>query len=200
MKTPHGFFQTITTLFSVAVITGWAPQAVADISSFHNHQMPETTMPAFSGPMENRLAMPTMNPEKGKQLFVEKGCVACHSVNGVGGEDASSLDANTMDTTMNPFEFAARMWNHAGIMIPLQEEAIGEQITFTGDELADIIAFVHNDEVQHSFLDSDLSSKARQMMDHGHDEGSMGEMHGDEPDDGHEDDEDIHGTEPGHAD
>lgn len=149
-------------------------------------------MSASPDMMTGRLTMPEMNSIKGKQLFIEKGCVACHSVNGIGGQDAASLDANTIDTVMNPFEFAARMWNHAGIMIPLQEEEIGEQITFTGDELANIIAFVHNDEVQHAFKESDLTTGARQMMDHTHDEGSMDLMHADKPGDSHDDGGDAH--------
>ena len=61
------------------------------------------------------------------------------------------------------------MWAMAPAMIASQEEALGEQILFTGDELADIIAFVHNDEVQHSFTDADLTPEARKMMHHHHD-------------------------------
>jgi hypothetical protein len=53
-------------------------------------------------------------------------------------------------------------------MIYAQEEALGGQILFTGDELADIVAFVHNDEVQHSFSEADLTAEARKMMHHSH--------------------------------
>lgn len=31
-------------------------------------------------------------------------------------------------------------------MIYVQQKALGEQILFTGDEIADIIAFIHHDE------------------------------------------------------
>ncbi|MFQ5958245.1 MAG: c-type cytochrome, partial [Alphaproteobacteria bacterium] len=92
-----------------------------------------------------RLLMPIMNPARGRKLFAAKGCVTCHSINGVGGEDATNLDAHSMQPYMNPFDFAARMWRGAAAMIALQEEAMGAQIEFTGDELADIIAFVHDD-------------------------------------------------------
>ena len=81
------------------------------------------------------LLMPMMNPARGRELFASKGCVVCHSVNGVGGEDARPLDASTMDMPMNPFEFAARMWRGAEAMIYLQQEELGEQIEFTGAEL-----------------------------------------------------------------
>jgi len=122
-----------------------------------------------------RMAMPQMNSERGRLLFVEKGCVACHSVNGVGGEDASPLDAHDMDPMMNPFDLAAKMWAMAPFMIEAQEEAFGEQILFSGDELANIIAFLHSDEEQHELTEASLSPEVLKMMDHGH-----GEMPGEE--------------------
>ena len=135
-----------------------------------------------NGPTETlgRLRMPRMDPERGKQLFVTKGCVACHAVNGVGGHDAPALDAHTMDPEMNPFDFAAKMWRSALGMIAMQEEAFGEQLTFTGDELADIAAFVHNDGVQHTFSERDLTPQARKMMDHSHGGPDMPAGHADD--------------------
>jgi cytochrome c len=115
-----------------------------------------------------RLVMPIMNPVIGKRLFVEKGCVACHAINGVGGHDAPAMDAHKMEGLMNPFDFAAKMWNHAPGMIAAQEGAFGDQVYFTGDELADIIAFAHDDRAQHAFTEGDLTSEARKMMDHDH--------------------------------
>jgi cytochrome c len=109
-----------------------------------------------------------MDPEQGKEVFVSKGCIACHAINGVGGHDAPNLDAHTMQGLMNPFDFAARMWNHAPAMILAQEDGLGEQIKLTGEELADLIAFVHDEEVQHTFTDADLGPEAREMMDHEH--------------------------------
>lgn len=117
-----------------------------------------------------RLAMPIMNPARGRELFVTKGCFACHAINGVGGHDAPAMDAHTMDKKMNPFDFAAKMWNHAAGMIAAQESAFGEQITLTGDELAHIVLFVHHDEAQHHFTEDDLTPKAREMMQHDHGE------------------------------
>ena len=135
----------------------------------------------MSSPDMPNMRMPSMNPTRGRKLFVSKGCVACHAINGVGGHDATNLDAHTMQPMMNPFEFAAKMWRMAPAMIYAQEEALGEQILFTGDELADIIAFVHNDEAQHGFGESDLTPEARTMMHHEHGTPGGGpEAHADE--------------------
>ena len=76
---------------------------------------------------------------------------------------------NTMNPIMNPFDFAAKMWTAAPAMIAMQEDAFDEQILFSGDELADLAAFVHNDEVQHTFSMKDMTLKAMEMMDHSHD-------------------------------
>lgn len=117
-------------------------------------------------PIDVVLQMPQMNSENGRELFVSKGCVTCHAVNGVGGEDASPLDAVDMEPVMNPFELAAKMWRMAPFMIEAQEEELGEQIQFTGDELADIIAFLHDDKEQHELTMESLPEEIRAMLDH----------------------------------
>jgi cytochrome c553 len=144
-------------------------------------QHDETGGHVMAMPDARNMAMPRMDATRGRKLFVSKGCVACHSINGVGGHDATALDAHTMTPMMNPFDFAAKMWRMAPAMIYAQEEALGEQILFTGDELADIIAFVHDDGEQHNFTDADISPEAAEMMDHGHgDAGGGPAAHGEE--------------------
>ena len=114
------------------------------------------------------LAFPTMNAENGMRLFANKGCVACHAINGVGGHDATKLDAHAMDHVMHPFDFVAKMWAMAPAMIQAQEEGLGHQILFTGEEIADIIAFVHDDEQQHKFTEAAITVEVRKMMNHTH--------------------------------
>ncbi len=143
-----------------------------------NPAAPARTM--MPGMHMGRLTMPTMDPVNGKKLFVDKGCVACHAINGIGGHDAPAMDAHEMDQKMNPFEFAAKMWNHAPGMIAAQEDALGEMITFTGAELADIIAFVHNDATQHGFSERNLTPEARKMMHHEHGGMTAHKSHGEE--------------------
>ncbi|OUS06333.1 hypothetical protein A9Q96_09835 [Rhodobacterales bacterium 52_120_T64] len=133
--------------------------------------------------------MPIMSSSRGMDLFIDKGCVACHAVNGVGGHDASALDAHDMEEFMNPFDLAAKMWAMAPYMIEAQEEALGEQIMFTGEELADIIAFLHDDNQQHEFSENNLTEMAREMMDHGHGETTAVEEHEEEIGHGHEEGE-----------
>jgi len=119
-------------------------------------------VPAVKGTMLGRhLFLPTMDPRKGKMLFASKGCVTCHSINGVGGDDAPHLDASTMPNVMSPFDFVAKMWRAAPVMIAAQRDELGHQILFTGQELADIIAFVHDPKTQKTFTLKDVPEKIR---------------------------------------
>lgn len=158
----------LSAVLAVMPFTG----ALADEGHGKEAEAPKSTMEmgndAGHSPMTGMMGMPEMNAERGMTLFAEKGCVTCHSINGVGGHDATPLDAHSMEPMMNPFEFAAKMWTMAPYMIAAQEEAFGEQIQFTGDELSNIVAFVHDDAQQHKFNDSMLSGRVRKMMDHGH--------------------------------
>ncbi len=117
------------------------------------------------------LALPAMNPVEGKKLFASKGCVVYHAVNGVGGTDAPALDASTMKPVMSPFDFFAKMWNHSQGMLAMQENELGGQIKFTGQEIADMIAFVHDAAVQKSFTEDDIPEAIKKHMEEG-DEGS----------------------------
>ncbi len=112
------------------------------------------------------LIMESMDSARGRKLFASKGCVVCHSVNGVGGEDAPPLDAANMPSPMNPFDFAANMWRGAEAMIYAQQEELGEKIDFTGGELADIIAFVHDPVEQKKFSEADIPASISGLMEH----------------------------------
>tara|TARA_R110002110_G_scaffold85816_6_gene223961 strand:+ start:1975 stop:2508 length:534 start_codon:yes stop_codon:yes gene_type:complete len=116
------------------------------------------------------LVIPNMNAARGRQIFASKGCVVCHSINGIGGEDAPPLDASTMKTPMNPFDFTASMWRGAEAMVALQREELGDSIELTGQDMADIIAFVHDGAEQKNFSDSDLPPRIKDLMKHGGDE------------------------------
>ena len=139
---------------SVLSILAAAPVSATD---GRRHIMP-------GGMMASGLFIPEMNAKRGRELFASKGCVVCHSINGIGGEVAPMLDAEFMDEIMNPFDFAARMWRGGGAMIARQQTELGKQIDLTGQELADIIAFVHNAEEQARFSEFDVPHEIEEMM------------------------------------
>ena len=124
-----------------------------------------------SGEASAGLILPSFDAALGRELFASKGCVVCHSVNGIGGEDAQPFAAEYMNQVMNPFEFAARMWRGAGVMIELQEEELGGQIDVTGEELAAIIAFVHDGEEQARFSMDDVPHEIEDLIVEHDDEG-----------------------------
>ncbi len=115
--------------------------------------------------MGTGLFLPEMDPAKGRLLFASKGCVVCHSINGVGGVDAPALDASLMPVPMNPFEFAAKMWRGAGAMVAMQQDELGAQIELNGQELANIIAFVHDADEQTKFSTADIPEDIAKMME-----------------------------------
>ncbi|WP_306249590.1 c-type cytochrome [Parvularcula sp. IMCC14364] len=95
-----------------------------------------------------RVAQYEFDAENGRRLFVEEGCVICHSVNGVGGTAAYPLDKETFLSEIDPIHFAARMWRGAPEMIKLQEIELGYQINLNAQEIADLAAFAGNPDEQ----------------------------------------------------
>lgn len=137
---------------ALLVLAGSAAAQSDGESGMAGMAMPEGSR----GMMTLGLVIPRMDAAEGRRLFAAKGCVVCHSVNGVGGEDAPALDAEYMDLPMNPFEFAAAMWRGAEAMVTLQREELGAPIELTGEELAGIIAFVHDPAEQQRFSEADI--------------------------------------------
>jgi hypothetical protein len=111
------------------------------------------------------VVMPPMNPERGRNLFTEKGCVACHSVNGVGGDLGPALDAADMPRPMNAFEFAARMWRGAEAMTALQNDLLGEVISLDGQDLADLVAFAHDAKEQARLTEDQIPERYHALID-----------------------------------
>ena len=81
---------------------------------------------------------------------------------------------------MNPFEFAARMWRGAEAMVELQRDELGDVIELHGEELAAIIAFVHDAGEQSVFSEADIPEEIEAMIGHMED------------DEAHEDEESTH--------
>lgn len=106
------------------------------------------------------------DPSVGRALFVEKGCVICHAVNGVGGKAATPLDAEIGGGAPDPLEFAARMWRGAPAMIELQSVELGYTIYLTADEIANLAAFAADREAQRQLTPESLpESVADSLLD-----------------------------------
>lgn len=110
------------------------------------------------------MMMPVMDPAKGRKLFASRGCVLCHSVNGVGGSTGPSFDVTGTPSNINPFTFAARMWRGAEAMIALQSEDLGYQIDVDGEELGHISAFAYDRAQQKKFSVRDVPRSVLKLM------------------------------------
>lgn len=114
--------------------------------------------------MDIGLVLPTMDSRRGAEAFMNRGCIVCHRINGVGGEIGPSFNAADMPQPMNAFEFAARMWRGADSMVQMQEELFGAMIELDGQELADIVAFVHDEDVQASISEEAIPEQYRSLI------------------------------------
>jgi mono/diheme cytochrome c family protein len=80
------------------------------------------------------------NPELGKKLFADKGCINCHGHEEIKGGDIPDLSQTK--TIYSATNIAQIMWNHA----PVMEEKIAAKImrwpNFTEDEMSDLYAYI----------------------------------------------------------
>ena len=120
---------------------------------------------AGDAPAASGLVLPKMDSRRGRELYVSKGCVACHAMNGVGGTNGVPLDAATMDPARNPFEFFARMWVGTKPMIEMQEKRMGGQVDMSAQELGDIVAFIHDPAMQKSFSAAEIPDKIEDLIE-----------------------------------
>ena len=116
-------------------------------------------------PKPLNLLIPLLDSEQGRRLFVSKGCVICHSINGVGGRVAPSLDAADRAPLVNPFVFAADMLRGAEAMIALQRQNLGYLIELTGEELANITGFAYDSFQQAQFREREIPEIMRELME-----------------------------------
>jgi len=81
------------------------------------------------------------DPSRGGQLFVSKGCVKCHAVQGEKGKTGPDLGIVGLDSTQ--LELAAEIWNHTPSMIAdMEHEGIAKP-TLTGQEFTQITAYLY---------------------------------------------------------
>jgi hypothetical protein len=67
---------------------------------------------------------------------------------------------------MNAFEFAARMWRGAPAMAQMQEDLLGQVIDLDGQDLADLVAFAHDETEQHQLTAEQIPARYRELILH----------------------------------
>jgi Ni/Fe-hydrogenase subunit HybB-like protein/mono/diheme cytochrome c family protein len=85
----------------------------------------------------------TGSPRRGREIFADKQCIACHAVNGKGGRGGPDLGARSGDLVASVATIASVMWNHSPPMAAEFERRRIPRITFSGQEMVDVIAYLY---------------------------------------------------------
>ncbi len=112
----------------------------------------------------HEIVLPLVDADRGRRLFVAKGCFLCHAVNGTGGIAAPALTAPEGIEQLDLMNFVARMWSGAYAMLELQALELGYQIELSGDEIADLAAFAASSEAQRTFSMEEIPETMRDWI------------------------------------
>lgn len=84
------------------------------------------------------------NVQHGRQLFVTDQCAACHSYRGKGGTDGPPLDMMRGHMTARDIAtMSGDVWNHVPQMQKFFAEEHIKYPTFSENDMADLIAYLH---------------------------------------------------------
>lgn len=96
-----------------------------------------TVGPAWAQPVFS----PAQDPLAGSQVFGTKGCVKCHSVNGIGGKVGPDLGRIARPRSF--FDLATDMWNHLAHMTEKMKQLGITRPTLNAREAQDLIGFLY---------------------------------------------------------
>jgi cytochrome c551/c552 len=82
------------------------------------------------------------DPEQGRAVFQEKGCIRCHSVNGVGGKIGPDLGGLGAEPS-GPAFLVTAMWNHAPHMWAYMQAEHLSYPTLSYEEAAQVVAYLY---------------------------------------------------------
>ncbi|HEY3128356.1 MAG TPA: c-type cytochrome [Acidobacteriota bacterium] len=81
------------------------------------------------------------NALHGRELFVSKGCIECHSVRGVGGTVGPDLGLKVFNKSV--YEIAGILWNHSPFMSQKMAQMGFRRPQFNPPEMLDLISFLY---------------------------------------------------------
>ena len=95
--------------------------------------------------------VPLVDPQRGRHLFVSKGCVICHAVKGVGGQAAPALDAAAESQSIDLLGFVSRLMRGMPAMAELQAIELGYRVELAPEDIADLAGIVSDPDLQADF-------------------------------------------------
>lgn len=113
-------------------------------AEFENNEIVDLTaaIKSFTSPTLSRSEyMLPGDPKRGKALFNAKGCSRCHAVRGEGGTIGPDFADVSLERSVT--EIAGIMWNHGSKMWELMKQQGIPHPKFSGQEMADVIAYIY---------------------------------------------------------
>jgi mono/diheme cytochrome c family protein len=98
--------------------------------------------PASAGPQDGPLYVLPGRADTGRQLFVERHCIECHSVGGVGGKVGPDLVE--LGVRRSSLEFAAAIWNKAPAMTAAMKQRGITVPQLKPEDMADLVAYLYS--------------------------------------------------------
>ena len=96
---------------------------------------------AFDGAWAQPVFSASQDPIEGSKVFDSKGCVKCHSINGVGGKVGPDLAKSTRPHSF--FDVATALWNHLPRMSDRMKQLGIARPQLTAKEAGDLIGFLY---------------------------------------------------------
>jgi mono/diheme cytochrome c family protein len=101
-----------------------------------------STAPPRPAPAEGPLYVLPGRSEEGRRLFLDKRCILCHSVGGVGGQVGPDLGERGLNWSLT--QFAAAMWNKAPAMMEAMRAREIAVPQLQAEEMADLVAYLYS--------------------------------------------------------